>query len=384
MSFLAQPCTQEPTPDGEVHSDLSHLAHDPKLVGKIMRKRQEELQRRIRLQDPRKRQLGVPHDVLDGQMEEKRYAGEGEAAEDAYYAKSMLFQDQVLNGVEVIKQQMTRDKQKEVTDYSLTHLRKEQRREFALSDPTAMKRELPSYMGENLGPSSMQVFASDCLDPGAKKKLQQADIKETLMAQIYEKEERAQAEKEMNKLYDEHMFFTSQVATMCEEQTLDDMKANKLAEAAENQALAVQHRERRLMREQRELDLKMQHAAEVQNSDRMKETHDYKVGSDGRLTKGDYKRLTVEEEQDNYNHNAYLVLQNQARRKWQNEQDNDGADQLKFSTDVQNSLEAEKQRQRQEKLQQMVAHNKSMAETKRVMDVKERSANKSFVYEHPS
>ena len=53
---------------------------------------------------------------------------------------SVLREDQILQAVESMKAARARERQMDVVDFSLANLRKEQRREYELSDPDAKKK----------------------------------------------------------------------------------------------------------------------------------------------------------------------------------------------------------------------------------------------------
>merc|ERR1719352_1475508 len=57
------------------------------------------------------------------------------------------------------------------------------------------------------------------------------------------------------------------------------------------------------------------------SSERMKETIDYQLGVDGRLMKGEYKRLSLEEEASTYVTNAQLIHAKKMRARADKEED---------------------------------------------------------------
>merc|ERR1719343_1163167 len=126
-----------------IHADLEHISFDPALTGKIMKKRQEEMRRRTKLLDPRKRQYGVEHTVLDAQVAENRALREGDAGEEAFHARTQAMVDEVLQTIEGAKLDAQREREKATKDFSLTNLKKEDRREYYLSDPNNLKNEAP-------------------------------------------------------------------------------------------------------------------------------------------------------------------------------------------------------------------------------------------------
>merc|ERR1719171_2132976 len=93
------------------------------------------------------------------------------------------------------------------------------------------------------------------------------------------------------------------------------MRQDKLEEARENKQLAATHHARKQAMRMKDAEAANAHVQNEMQSDRMMELTDYKLGVDGRLMKAEYKRLSVEEEQDVYNTNARLMLERQARSR---------------------------------------------------------------------
>merc|ERR1719478_1113306 len=228
------------SPD-EVHADLQYLSHDPKLVNKIMKKRQEELARRNKLLDTRRFRTGVPHDVLNEQIAEKSAIAANVKAVDDYHDRYRVVSDQVAQVCENIRHEATAERQKACTAYSLENCRKEQRREYDLSDPNLIKRERPTRDGDNdprLGPSSIQNFEGEDFLAQVRKKEQGASTREWLAYQIAQKKAVQEQEKEADRLHDEAMMTANQVRGLCEKASVEEQMAEKRFESEENQRIA--------------------------------------------------------------------------------------------------------------------------------------------------
>lgn len=359
-------------------ADLQPVSHDDRLVSKIMAKRQDELARRARLLNPRSR-FGVPHEVLDEQIAAKRRAQEQEALDEAAYAEHARLQEQVLNVIEEGKQQAMRDRDKAARDFSLTNLHRGQRREFALSDPNAIRNErLPGESGEQLGLSSMQHFEGE--GRGTKEtahRLKQMQA-QWLAEQVAEKEARAAAEREADLRADHHMMMANQVRGICEEEERQNRLQDKLEETAENQLLAQQQALRRQERQRKELDEQQRHVDHVRTGDLLTEASDYKLGVDGRLQRAEYKRCSMEEEQDVYDTNAKLVLEKKAQREREAREEAEHAASVNFGVAVLGHIEEERARQLRERRRRMNEHNSGLSQTKRASDTKERQEYLSF------
>jgi len=360
---------------GPVHADLEHLSHDPNLAMKIMKKRQEEMARRAKLQDPRRRMLGVDHSVLDEQVAEKRFAREKEAMEEAHHAKNGCMVDEILQTIEGAKQDMQRARQKETMEFNRQHLRKEDRREFELSDPTAMKREEPIPDYSKMGPCSMQVFEGHHVPDKSDLAAQTAAW---LNKQKQEKCDREEDERQRDLFFDQQQIMSSHIRKYIDQTEEEEAKQEKIAEAQANLALAEQHRARREDKAEKERQAKAAHVEHITNDEMLSEKHDWKLGSHGKLIRTEYRRLTVEEEQDVHNTNMRLLLEKKAKTQFEEEDEAIQVQNIQNCIGVLGALEGERDRIQREKRLELVAHNNALAQAKRARDVEERRAYKSF------
>ncbi|CAE7327346.1 unnamed protein product [Symbiodinium pilosum] len=329
--------------------------------------------RRMRLLDPRQRVGGVPHEVLASQLEGKRRVAEAEQAEDAFYAQSAVLQDQILQTVEGMKALRARDRQMAVVDYSLANLRKEQRREYALSDPDALKREtLPDPEDPSFGPSSMLKFPSHGKASAEAKRQSQEDQAAWLEYQVQEKLDRQAQEKAFDKLHDDRAMLASQVRAVCEDNEMQEQRDAKCEEAAENLRLAQAAKELQQAKKAEDDALKQKHIDTVLNSEWIGEMHDAKIGLTGKPMKAEYKRLTLEEEQEIYNSNARQLLDKQAKKNREILEKAEDASKIHCNVAVLGALEEERVRQQQERRMRMVEENKRLAFAKKEADRGER------------
>jgi len=368
------------------HADLAYLSHDPKLVDKIMRKRQEEMARRTRILDTKRFRHGVPHDVLDKQIAEKKAAADAIKAEDEYHDRYRVISDQVAQVCESIRHEATRERQKAVTAYTMENLRKEQRREYSLSDPNLIKTERPARDGDNdprLGPSSIQYFEGEDFLAQQRKKEAVASTREWLAYQIAQKKEVQDREKEADRLYDASMMTANEVRGLCEKASIEEQVLEKREEAEENRKLAAEHHARRQAAKVKDAQQAQGHVDYEMSSDRMMELADYRLGVDGRLMKAEYKRLSMEEEQGVYDVNARLRLERQARQRA--EKSGDAAEMVgNFAADmVLNTIEGEKAKQERQRRIEVEKFNKTLAQQKRDFDTLERKAYKSYDHIEP-
>lgn len=357
-----------------IHADLAHLSHDQALMNKIIKKRQDEVARRANLLDPRKRCAGVPHDILASQIAEKKKAAEAEVVEDAYHHAIGVTQSAMMTHLEGMKAQMTRDRHKQTIDWGLQNMTKEQRTEFALSDPSALKKEvLPTNEEiDQMGPSSMLNFKGE---HGASKEYKKA-VKEThaghLSTQVHDKKAREHGELEWNKHMDHQAELANQIRDVCERSDAEDARNAKINEMENNQVLAQHHASRRWAKKQAEEEERVKHLQTVvqQDKDRLKD--DYKVGSNGKIMKGDYRRMTVEEEHDIYNQNAQIILEKRIKKQQEIAEEAAHAQQTLGVTNILHAVANVNVSMHKERTRNFLKDNEAMAAAKREQDAQER------------
>jgi len=365
----------------EVHADLRHLGHEPALVDKIMKKRQEEMARRTKLQNTRSFRTGVPHDVLNEQVAAKKAAAQKIKDEDDYHDRYRIISDQVAQVCESIRHEATRERQKATTTYSMTNHRKETRREFDLSDPNVIKSERPVRDGDNdsrLGPSSIQCFEGEDFLAKKRKEEMGTQIREWLEYQKAEKQDAKDREVAIDQQYDQAMVVANEMRGLCEKANIEEQAAEKREEAAENKALAAIHHERRQKNRLKDALAAQAHVQSEMQSDRMMELADYKLGVDGRLMKAEYKRLSWEEEQNVYDTNARQVLELQARKKAEKSGGGDEAADNYAADMVLNTLESAKANAERQRRMKIDDFNKSLVKQKKDFDVLEKQAYMSY------
>jgi len=371
--------------DGELHADLAHLSFDTKLTNKIMAKRKQEMQRRARLLDPRKHKYGVQHDVLDAQLMEKRATADKEMQEEAYFAKNVLLQEQVAQAVEDMQAAAAKERKLAVVDYSLKNCTKEQRREYSLSDPSEIRREKAPSWEEicKLGPSSMLKFAGDCNDEQAKKHQQHMATRAWLQEQIDAKKAREAAELARDRKFDEELMLANQVRGLCEQAAIEEAKQEKLIEAQNNAQLAAMHAQRKQMRHEKHVASCNKEVEDQLLDERLLEKVDYTVGSNGKILKGEFRRLSQAQRQDVWNTNGMIILDKQARKAAEQEEGVLHAEQARKNAEVLGALEAEKIRMVKERRLKAEEENRLLAVERRANDAFDRRAWKSFTVDEP-
>jgi len=363
-----------------IHADLAHLSHDQALMNKIIKKRQDEVARRARLLDPRQRTGGTAHHVLAVQVAEKKAAAEAEAAEDMYHAAVGQTHAQVMHHLETMKVTMARDRQMATIDFNTQNLKKEDRSEFALSDPSALKREvlLSDEEFAQLGPSSFQNFAGQKGGSKEDKKETQQTMAFDLAMQVQMKSDRQREELEWNNHMDEQSMLANQVRHLCETNDAEEARNLKHEEVQINQVLAADQNARKMAKKRREEEERMKHLTTVvqQDKDRLKD--DYKVCDNGKLVRTEYRRMTIQEEQDVYNTNAQLILDKKIRKQQEMAVEAAHAQQTLGCTAVLDAVAGMRSQMAKDRTIDFLADNAGLAAAKREKDVQERIAYKSY------
>lgn len=290
-------------------------------------------------------------------------------------------QDQVLQTLEDLKYKATRDREKANKEFNLENLRKEQRREYALSDPHAKKKEAPpNYEDGSLGPSSFVTFAGEgpADKKGFKKALQQKQ-REALLEQLRDQEERARAEREEEQRFDDAALMAAQVQAHVEHIDQEERRQERLQDAEENRQLADFHSRRRQSRAERDADETARHMENVRNSDRLNEKTDWQVAPNGKLL--DYRRLSQDEEQQAYDLIARQIQDKEAMRLAELAEEQEHANAVDTQVSVLSTLEAERSQQQKSRRQRMNEENMLMAARKHELDAEDRRKYRSFEYE---
>lgn len=142
------------------------LSEEERLEKDVNRRRQQELERRHRIFDAKRRTIGVDKEVLDAQVEEKQQKVAEEKLRDRAFDTQTLQTNSKLKMLEIEKQRKKKDLEKHCKDISLQTLHRETRREWDINDPRLKQKEPPSRIGDDdvrCGPSSLQQFSGEDL-----------------------------------------------------------------------------------------------------------------------------------------------------------------------------------------------------------------------------
>lgn len=297
-----------------IDDDLLHLEHDPKLAAKIMRKRQQDADRCNSRLTPRMQRIGLDIAALNVQVAEKKVQGEDMQRLDQQQFEDMRFKGELVKQGEALVQADRRQQQTDCMNFSLQHLKKEQRREWYLSDPQQLKTDRPARMdGFTPALSSMQKFEGEQgVCPAMKKEKRQEQVN-WLMAQMAEKKTREEAEKDRDRDHDAALLQANSVRTVCAIAGMQEHRAEVLETAKANEHMAICRSARQKSWREREMAAKKEHMANAVEHNVMREKYDYAIGLNGK--KRDYKRCSYEEEVQAWETNRVLVQAKKDRER---------------------------------------------------------------------
>lgn len=354
-----------------LHADLAHV-DDPHLVGKIMAKRQSEAERRARIYDVKTRTIGLDTKTLEKQLEEKRQIAAVEKHSDDKYMQAALLFDQIAMVCEHEKAMAQRQMQKDCQEFSTRELRKEKRREFALSDPDALKKDLPARVGDDdprCGPASVQQFEGERIeaDKTVNRKGYQDLQKHWLTEQIEEKLAIANAEKARDQDYDNQVIVANHVRGVMESHLEETQRTQKKAESDFNLALAAEHRERQKHKREKEAEANAQHVNWVMTDPMLQEgggeTQYDMYGNPIRSLKG----LSAEQKHDVYYYNALQMQHKRNVKKGEQEEEAAHAESVSKGVAVLGAVERHRKQLEIQRRQMLDAENSVIAQAQRNM-----------------
>ncbi|XP_050355646.1 RIB43A-like with coiled-coils protein 2 [Nymphalis io] len=240
-------------------------AQDRKEAQNRERRRQCELERRSRIFNARNRKIGVDLPFLERQVEEKRAERGEQERKNLAFAQQMIKDSNLAVVLEAREREERRRIGVEIDEFRQKYQRKEDRREFDLNNPEALKMQLPPRQsdGEPVGMSSAQKFEGEDLEYEERKKIMAAQKNAWLEQQV---QERKAAEEERKKA--EAAYMMAIKARDARAGDLDKLEREcryRLGQAnlRYNEALAAEKKQlEQIMKEQEEAD----NAAEMYNN----------------------------------------------------------------------------------------------------------------------
>ncbi|KAB0799619.1 hypothetical protein PPYR_07499 [Photinus pyralis] len=169
---------------------------DRREAAAIERRRAIEEERKKRIFNPKQRIIGTDIKALEQQIEEKKKLEAEKRKIDQIFDEQLIKSDQIALALGRKEYEERQKLAREINDFRSNFQKYEDRREFDLNDPKAIKRALPARVHDadpRLGISSFQKFEGEDLSSEERKKIQMEQTQSWLQQQM---EERESADKE--------------------------------------------------------------------------------------------------------------------------------------------------------------------------------------------
>jgi len=342
-----------------MHPDLAHV-DDQGLVNKIMAKRQAEKDRRQRFFDVKARSIGLDTATLAQQLEEKKKQQEAAKIAEDQHAQSAILCDQIAMVCEHEKQTQARARQEEAVAYSQKYLRKENRREYALSDPDHLKKDRPAREGDDdprCGPASVQKFAGEAIeaDRTIHKKDYQAMQAQWLIEQMEDKKRIQEAERQKDAAYDDQVIMANHIRGVMESHIETTKRTSKKAESDYNLTLAAEHRDRKHARIHAEAEQSALHVGKIMADPMLNESS------------GGIKGMTTEQKTSVYEYNLAQMQHKRNVKRAELEADKQHAEAVEQAVAVMGSIEHHKAQLAVQQRKLMDQENSVIAQAQRNM-----------------
>ncbi|KAE8613121.1 hypothetical protein XENTR_v10007578 [Xenopus tropicalis] len=234
------------------------LPADRREASLLERKRTAELQRHNRIFSSHTRTVGVDKPALDTQIQDKKLQEEIENKRKEAYAAQMKQNDQIASALDERMQRDVRDLNKAIDEFRLTFQKKEDRREYDLSDPEALKKELPPRVSDGdprCTVSGVQRLLGEDLTVDSRRQMQQEQLREWSLQQQEEQARALEEQRLRDGNYDKMRVELDQKAAELQQLELQTRRAVCAATKDFNRAQAEETTERKkLERKQEEED----------------------------------------------------------------------------------------------------------------------------------
>jgi hypothetical protein len=339
-----------------------------------MAKREQE-----QLRNSRKgfRMAGLDIAHCDTMKTMKRAASEASLREDKEHGRLLQTEERVANAVAAILEDKTRKTHRECVEYSLANLRKENRREYYLSDPNQLKNDLPIRReGYKVPMCSFQEFEGESGEaPEAiKKKYQEHSA--WINSQMAEKKARHENARDLDRFDDEALLYANHLRHACEAAKQEEYTEELKDIVRTNQQLALEKRAREDAWRVKNQKANDEHSATTVVHNLARERHDFEIGADGK--RRDCKRQTIEEEQDCWDYNALQMVGKVAEKRAEAKFHADHAQIDNHLDMVTKALDDEKARRIRARREEIEAFNRGLVQQKKQRDATEKAGYGQF------
>jgi len=221
----------------------------------IEQRRSIEQQRLNRLLDPKLRTIGVDKHTLDEQVADRARQQEIEKIREASFAQSAIAVDHQLQLIDRETARQRKQISVEESQYRHDFQQKHQRKEWDLSNPSALKSEGPARQSDSdpaLHVSGLQKLQGEDLSNPVRFKKQQQQMRDWIKVQLEEKQRRIEAERAIDQHFSAYGSEISGISGDIEAENIRARKEHNLSVKEFNIAMAEERRRRE--QSQREQD----------------------------------------------------------------------------------------------------------------------------------
>jgi hypothetical protein len=221
----------------------------------IDQRRSIEQQRLNRLLDPKMRTIGVDKHTLDEQVADRARQQEIEKIREASFAQSAIAVDHQLQLIDRETARQRKQISVEESQYRHDFQQKHQRKEWDLSNPSALKSEGPARQSDSdpaLHVSGLQKLQGEDLSNPVRFKKQQQQMRDWIKVQLEEKQRRIEAERAIDQHFSAYGSEISGISGDIEAENIRARKEHNLSVKEFNIAMAEERRRRE--QSQREQD----------------------------------------------------------------------------------------------------------------------------------
>ncbi|XP_053572228.1 RIB43A-like with coiled-coils protein 2 [Bombina bombina] len=231
------------------------LPVDLKEAALLEKRREIELQRQSRVFNSKVRTIGVDKQALDAQVHDNKIQQEIENKRQEAYDTQRLQHDKIVCLLDERQKEDIRNLNKATNDFRLCFQKKEDRREYDLYDPNALKKDLPPRISDDdkrCSISGVQRLMGEDLNKLNRKKEQQEQLREWSLQQQQEWAKALEDKKFADTMYDKMSIKLDQKAV--ELQMMEEKAKRDVCYSTKdfNRAQAEEASERKKLEKQQE------------------------------------------------------------------------------------------------------------------------------------
>ena len=213
----------------------------------IEQRRKIEQDRLSRLLDPKLRTIGVDKQTLDQQVYERARQQEIDKIRESSFAQSAIAVDHQLQLIDRETSRQRKQLSVQESQYRHDFQQKHQRKEWDLSNPSALKSEGPARQSDTdptLHVSGLQKLQGEDLSNPFRFKKQQQQMRDWIKVQLEEKQRRIEAERAIDQHFSAYGSEISGVSGEIEAENIRARKEHNISVKEYNIAMAEERRRR--------------------------------------------------------------------------------------------------------------------------------------------